>query len=279
LEAQAINILYQTAQTKLPQIAQFFVEPTADNLLDIAFLIDTNSWVDQYTLPAVDVNNFRPITITNQPGTGRVIGFTSPYDLRLFAPQTNSGINIQWICIQDFSIVNSQITSYTTNGGGPFEITANINNPLVTGNGYHVWEGDYIMPANTNTQNYLRSVLNSFAQLGPGEIYSPAGTGGGVDVSITTRTQRVPNYAKTQDCRITQSFMSDLLTQNPDIANVGGSPYIYDWTLDAWAGTGNGQIQLNTPPISAIVVGNTTTSPNIFIPECIAFYPINTIQS
>ena len=267
LPQQAINLLYQKSQTNLPGTAQYLVQTVTDNPLYMAFLIDSNGWLDQYQLPAADPTTFAPITLTSVSSIQIV--FNSPYNFTLFSNPLNCNINIQWISPYDFTVVNSYISSYTTSGTGPYTITGYIQNPLSTVNG-SAQAGDYIFPSNSNTSKYLNTVLNSFAKLGPGEIYIPQGT---VNNGITPRTARVPAYTQTQDCRITNSFMSDLISQT-DIQNVG-VPFLYD-TINAGM---PGQIQLNTPPTPSLQNGSTTYPPNIFVPQKIAFYPINGLSS
>jgi hypothetical protein len=114
------------------------------------------------------------------------------------------------------------------------------NNAVATGN--------YIFPASINIQNYINTVMNSYASLGPGQVTSNT-------TLLQLGASRQPSIATIYSSILGTQFLQALTTNNGEIYS---SSKLYNST----DGISNiPAIPTVTPPI-----------PNIFIPQNIAFY-------
>jgi uncharacterized phage protein gp47/JayE len=141
--------------------------------------------------------------------------------------------------------------------------------------------GDYIFPASENGQNYLASVLSSFAALGPGQKTNVA--------AIIDKAARNPNTAVVP-CIVDFQF-TDALGNNPEVQF---SNFLYrqygssepplatqnapvgTYTLDFSSGTYY-QTTYNSndePNRQTVSVSGIKTAPYIYTPNQIGWYPI-----
>ena len=254
---QSITQANQLISSNYPQTANFIIQSTQDSPLDMIFNVNTSSFLDTYPLPTW---NAASPTITVLTPT--IIAINSLVDWTQYATPSSCNISISWINPADYTIVNAKIISFSQTGSvGAYIVAAQLNTPLSTPLG-SIETGNYIFPTMSNTPTLLKSVLNSFAGLGAGEKYNPT------TYAYNKRTQRYPAQTSKLDCKITYSFVNNLI--NDAGLSSAEIAYMFDTTMGQ-------QVQLGTQPF--YVSGyNILANPFIYIPRNLAFYNINTLS-
>jgi hypothetical protein len=155
-------------------------------------------------------------------------------------------INRSGVANNGWQIVTAKVLVATDNGNDTWSIT--LDTPLTTGGvadyygNLQVAIGDYIFPASVNAQNYLDTVMLSFANLGPGQVTSLIGL-------QAIGANRQPSASAGFSYYVDGQFTQALSANNPEIYS---AQYLYNST------------GANAP--------TPTTPPQIYIPQNIAFY-------
>lgn len=145
-----------------------------------------------------------------------------------------------------------------------FRYTLTLDTPLVCGitsagqTDYYgntmVAANDLIFPASVNAQNYINTIMGSYARLGPGQVVQSS--------SLLTQlgANRQPSAGSIYSPILSSQFLQDLTTNNQEIYNV---QKLYNST--------DSLTVPNNPPVS--------NPPTIFIPQNIAWYDLSRIQT
>jgi hypothetical protein len=228
------------------------------------------------------VNNYGqtwPVPTLNTPGACQVISVTSPTQITVTSQSTTLGIDttfdpipglttINWIdrsggANKGWRIVSSVVQSFTKGViGGTHNYAITLNTPLVCGivttgqtdfyGNTGVALGDYIFPASFNAQNYLNTIMNSYAQLGPGQVTASLNL-------IALGASRTPSTQSIYSPILGTQFLQALSQNNPEIYSVQQNMISSSVaTIPAIS------IFNNIPPI--------TQPATIFIPQNIAWY-------
>lgn len=157
---------------------------------------------------------------------------------------------IQWVNRSGASgngwqIVQAKVLSAVDNGNDTWTIT--LDTPLTCGavdyyGNSQVAVGDYIFPASLNAQNYLDTVMGTFAALGPGQVTSTLGL-------LAIGANRQPAASSTYSPYVAGQFLQNLTAENSEMY---AAQFLYNSTN-----------QLG-PAVA--------TPPNIWIPRNIGFY-------
>ena len=157
---------------------------------------------------------------------------------------------IQWInrsgvSNKGWQIVTAKVVAATDNGNDTWTIT--LDTPLSCGGGdfygnTKVAVGDYIFPASNNAQNYLDTIMGTFASLGPGQVTAASGL-------LLIGANRQPAAGANYSPYVGTQFLQNLTSNNSEIFSAA---YLYNST------GGNG------PTVGA--------PPSIWIPKNIGFY-------
>lgn len=256
---QAITQANQLVTNMYPQTANFVIQSVQDNKLDMILKVDSNSFLDTYPLPVYNVNYTSLLSIDS---TYINIMFNSPVDWTHYANPASCNISISWISPYDFTIVNVNVISFNQTGSvGNYNVSCTLNAPLSNVNG-HADVGSYIFPTMSNASIMLKSVLNSFAQLGASEKYHPS------TFLYNARTKRYPATTSKLDCKISYSFINNLMIASD--ATSAEIAYMYDHIRGL-------SVNFGTYPISSGTI-NILNAPYIYTPYNIAFYNINALS-
>jgi uncharacterized phage protein gp47/JayE len=261
-----------------PQHSEFYVNTATEYPVDIAI------WVSIPTSPLasppgpgggwLDANPFPTQYLSSGPGYCAVTGVTSSTVFTIasdYAPVV--GGTCCWISPADFTLVQSQILSVS--GTGPYTVT--LAAPFVAVNtGVIAAVGDYVFPGAQNTATYVAAVLQSFANLGPGEVRSSSTS------AIWPRSQRHPLTTQSWPSGLSQSFLRGVINSSSEVAGAAFLS-IYDTVLGAsMVSFVSGQTTITTTPVPPLPTTSITVtgpgtggfSPNIFVPRRIGIYPL-----
>ena len=212
--------------------------------------------------------NFQGYTWPNPDGYAglnycSVIGVTSPVEITLIAPSASSGAAvpipgltlINWInksgaAGNGWQIVQATVLSATDHLNNTWTIT--LDTPLVCGGtdfyGHTmVTQSDFIFPASVNAQNYLDTIMATFATLGPGQVVSDLGL-------LALGANRSPSSTASFPYTVDGQFLQALTTNNEEIYSAS---FLFN---DAG---------VSGPPVAA--------PPNIYIPGLFAWYDATAI--
>lgn len=237
-----------------------------------------NGWVNNsgQTFPTPSPNG----TI---PGICPVVSLTSSVNIVVQAYSTTSGVDtlydpilglttINWIdrsgaANNGWRIVSSVIQSFTkatTAHSNTYNYTLVLSIPLVCGitvlgqtdfyGQTQVAVNDLIFPASVNAQNYLNSVMLSYAQLGPGQATN--------NINLQALgANRFPSIGSIYSPVLGTQFLQGLTQNNPEIYN---AQKLYN-------STDTGNLIPNIP--------NPNLPSGCWIPQNIAFYDQSRIQT
>ena len=235
-------------------------------------------WVNNsgHTWPVPSPNGAIPgicpvITVTNSTSIVVQSYSTVPGTDNTYDP-TPGSTTINWIdrsgaANNGWVVVSSVVMSFTKAAAGPsntYNYTITLSNPLVCGitalgqtdfyGHTQVAEGDFIFPASVNAQNYVNSVMLSYAQLGPGQATN--------NVQLQALgANRFPSVGSIYSPVLGTQFLQGLTSANPEIYS---AQKLFNST-DQYVPYGN----TPTPSIP----------PQIWIPESIGFYDLSRIQT
>ena len=157
---------------------------------------------------------------------------------------------IQWInrsgvAGNGWQIVQAKVLSAIDNGNDTWSIT--LDTPLTEGaSDYYgnsqVAVNDYIFPASLNAQNYLDTIMGSFATVGPGQVTSTLGL-------LALGANRQPSSSTNYSPYVAGQFLQNLTSENGEVFN---TTFSYNST---------GQL---APTVAA--------PPNVWIPRNLGFY-------
>jgi hypothetical protein len=207
--------------------------------------------------------NFQGTTWPNPDGTFvsnncQVTAVTSSTVITVQAASTSNATTvpvpgltlIQWInrsgiAGNGWQVVQAKVLAATDNANNTWTIT--LDTPLTCGSSDYygntqVAVGDYIFPASINAQNYLDTVMGSFAALGPGQVTSVLGL-------LQIGANRQPAASSNYPPYVSSQFLQNLTAINSEVFS---AQFLYNST---------GQ---SAPPVAA--------PPQIWIPRHLAFY-------
>lgn len=160
-------------------------------------------------------------------------------------------INRSGVSNNGWQVVQATVIAAVDNGSNTWTIT--LDTPLTCGGvddfygNLQVAIGDYIFPASVNAQNYLDSIMQSYSDLGPGQVTSAVGL-------LALGANRQPSSSAAFTYYVDGQFTQLLSVQNPEIYSAS---YSYNSTGGLAPGSGS-------PPSAA--------PPQIWIPKNIGFY-------
>jgi baseplate J-like protein len=158
---------------------------------------------------------------------------------------------------QGWLSVTATVLSATDNGNNTWAVS--LDTPLVTSGPYDFYGnsmvsvGDYISPAAVNLQNYVNTIMGSFAILGPGQATN-------VQENISIGAGRNPGLNQAYPAAVSGLFTQSITSQNPEVE---GAIKLYEFHTDGSA-SGN-------PPTAA-------SPPGVLIPRQLSIYDSNVIQ-
>jgi hypothetical protein len=148
--------------------------------------------------------------------------------------------------VQTATITSSTLVSASGNTG---LYTVTINTPFVDGNGNPPQVGQYIFPASVNGQNYLNTVLASYAGLGPGQMNNTQ--------ALFPNAYRQPLVTLQQPDVIDDRFNQSLILDNTEVEL---STFYYNYS------------QGNEPVLPGHVIPAPGNAPAVWVPQHIGFY-------
>lgn len=207
--------------------------------------------------------NFQGSTWPNPDGAYvlnncKVTAVTSSTVITVQAPSASHSVTvpvagltlIQWInrsgiAGQGWRVVQAKVLAAVDNANDTWTIT--LDTPLTCGSGDYygntqVAIGDYIFPASSNAQNYLDTVMGSFAALGPGQVTDVLGL-------LQIGANRQPSASANFSPYVGSQFLQNLTSTNAEIFSAA---YLYNSTSS------------NAPPVAV--------PPKIWIPKNLGFY-------
>lgn len=174
--------------------------------------------------------------------------------------------HIQWVNRSDFQdsgwlVVTATVLGAQDNGNDTWNLT--LDTPLVFGpDGYdfygntQVAVGDFIFPASVNAQNYLNTMMQQFALLGPGQVTSNQGLLVLGAARYPSANAQFPNVIGVQAERA-------LVTNNNEV--YAASVNAGNFTLNAQPNLASAYNTAYNPPA-------VNAPPNIYVPRNIGFY-------
>jgi uncharacterized phage protein gp47/JayE len=229
-----------TVQSVVPQYFELLVTTVQNQQVDAAIGLSIPSaltasppgagggWVDGKPFPIkVSAGRSQVTAITN------TTTFTIDCDLN-----PAIGDSICWISPQDWSLNRAIVLSFS--GSAP-SVTITIDTPFVG-----IAVGNFIFPDAENMDDYVVTLLNMFANLGPGQKTTSPG--------LLPRAYRRP--------LVSESWASDLNLQTLSILSDTHEEI-------------NVALYLYAPVTSPSIPSSITDGPFILIPRNLAFYPIS----
>lgn len=184
--------------------------------------------------------------------------------------------HIQWVNRSDLQdsgwlVVTATVLGATDNGNDTWNIV--LDTPLTFGPGgtdfygsQAVWTdgyehagvaiGDFIFPASVNAQNYLDTLLQQYALLGPGQVTSSQGL-------ITLGASRYPSA---------NAQFANVIGVQAERALVTNNNEVYSASVNSSSFVPGAQPQLGSAYNTAYTSPTTNAPPNIFVPRNIGFY-------
>lgn len=248
-----------------------------------------NGWMDFTPWPNPDgyyVNDgYCKVTAVQGPGT--TVGGQTGFGITVRAPSSGtyhtnppfaSALNysnntpipgtthIQWVNRSDLQdsgwlIVTSTVLGAQDNGDDTWNIVVDI--PLVFGpDGYdfygntQVAVGDFIFPASVNAQNYLNTMMQQYALLGPGQVTSNQGL-------LVLGASRYPSA---------NAQFPNVLGVQAERALVTNNNEVYAASINSSAFVAGAQPNLASAYNTAYIAPAVNAPPNIYIPRNIGFY-------
>lgn len=248
-----------------------------------------NGWVDSTPWPVPDGYYVADgyCKVVSIQGVGTILNGQTGYGLTIRAPSsgtthsnppftsalaysnntpTPGGTHISWNNRSDLQdtgwlTVTATILAATDNGNDTWAVV--LDTPLVFGPGGTDFYGntglaigDFIYPASVNGQNYLNTMMQQFALLGPGQVTNNAGL-------LVLGAARFPTSNTQFPSVLGVSAERALVSNNSEVfaANVNSSRF--NGTTPNLASAYN--TSFNPPAINA--------PPNCYVPHNLAFYP------
>lgn len=184
--------------------------------------------------------------------------------------------HIQWVNRSDVQdtgwlVVTATILGAQDNGNDTWNIV--LDTPLVFGTGgtdfygsQAIWTdgyehagvavGDFIFPASVNAQNYLNTLMQQYALLGPGQVTSSQGL-------LTLGASRYPSA---------NAQFPNVMGVQVERALVSNNNEVYAASVNSSGFTGNAP-NLASAYNTAYTQPAVNAPPNIFVPRNLGFYP------
>ena len=171
---------------------------------------------------------------------------------------TPGNTHINWINRSDnqgqgWQIVAANVLAATDNGNQTWNVV--LDTPLVFADGYDFYNepgpavGQFIFPASINAQNYLNTVMQQYALLGPGQTTTSSGL-------LLLGASRYPGTN----------------TQFPNIIGVQLQKVLETTYNEVYAVPGYAYNTATTPAGQTVIGPAVNNPPNIFVPHHIAWY-------
>ena len=246
--------------------------------------VDINPWpVPNGATTSAFGSNFYYISVTSVISNTQFVVASVSNSTSIVADLTN----IQWINKSDnaglgWQINQSLVSSFVDNGNDTYTVI--VSSPFVG-----IVAGDYIFPASVNAQNYLDAVLESFAELGPGQkTNSPA---------VLPNALRKPLTPFSYPDIVGSQFLKALEYSGPEVFSaqfwygpgIGSHPYgssepplptatvpVTAYTLNELSSVYYTTIWQNITPnqvIQQLSTEGLSSAPMIYVPFSIGFYP------
>jgi uncharacterized phage protein gp47/JayE len=233
----------------LPEHAFSVVASVGNQAVDVAIQLTLPSaptatppgpgggWLDGSPWPS-SIGGSLPVKVTS-------VTSTTQFTVNALSAPTNGVSHIAWLSPLNWTVTSAIVTNFS---GTPGAYLITVDTPMVG-----IASGNFIWPQSQNQATYIAAILDTFANLGPGEWVQPTSV-------VYGRSFRHPTPSQSWPSSLTNAQLKGIIGSGPEVLDAS---WLYRSMISP-------PLPMYPPTVSFSAQQLTSAGPSILVPQNIA---------